>query len=116
MRIGSRLIQAVALAAGCASLTAWAAKAPADPCSLLPAAEVGKALGHEMAAPESTVAPRPFKNTAQGTDCVYHSKGGRGSLMFRVYFDASTAESTDLFAKLTDQQLVTLAKSVSARI
>ena len=99
MRHASRSsIQAVVLIV--ASATAWAAKAPADPCSLLPAAEVTKVMGREFAAPESSVAPRPFKNAAQGTDCVYRAKSGKGSLVFRVYFDASPAESTDLFAKL----------------
>jgi hypothetical protein len=93
-------IQAVALAAALASPLAWAAKAPADPCSLLPAADVSKVLGHEFAAPQSTVAPRPYKNTAQGTDCVYRSKSGKGTVMFRIYFDSSPAESTDLFARL----------------
>lgn len=94
------LIQAAALAAIFLSAGAWAAKAPADACSLLPPADVGKALGRDFGAPESTVAPRPFKNTVQGTDCVYRAKSGKGSLVFRVYFDTSAAESTELFAKL----------------
>ena len=101
MRLRSRsLMQAVSLAAALASSATLASKAPADPCSLLPAADVSKVLGHEFAAPQSTVAPRPYKNTAQGTDCLYKSKSGRGSLLFRVYFDASPAESAELQAKL----------------
>ncbi len=94
------MVQAVALAAILATTGAWAATAPADPCSLLPAAEVSKVLGNEVSAPHSTVAPRPFRNTAEGTDCVYTPKRGRGTLMFRVYFDGSAKESAELFAKL----------------
>jgi hypothetical protein len=82
------------------SLPAHAAKAPADPCSLLPAAEVSKVLGREFTAPQSNVAPRPYKNTAQGTDCTYRSSSGRGSLLFRIYFDSSPSEATELFGKL----------------
>jgi len=93
-------IHALLLLAALASPAAWAADAPADPCSLLSAADVSKALGHEFAAPQSSVAPRPYKNTAQGTDCRYRAKEGKGSLLFRVYFDASAAESADLQAKL----------------
>jgi hypothetical protein len=101
MRLRSRsLIQAISLATALASPAAFASKAPADPCSLLPAADVSKVLGHEFAAPLSSVAPRPYKNTAQGTDCLYKSKSGRGSLVFRVYFDASPAESAELQSKL----------------
>jgi hypothetical protein len=94
------LIAATALAATIAYRPALAANPPADPCSLLPAAEVSKILGHTFGAPESSVAPRPFKNTAQGTDCLYRSTGGRGSLQFRVYFDSSPAESADLSKRL----------------
>jgi len=96
-----RVISVLAFIAASAVGATWAAKAPADPCSLLPAAEVSKALNREMDPPKSTVAPRPYKNTAEGTDCVYKTKGGgRGALMFRIYFDASPAESTELQAKL----------------
>jgi hypothetical protein len=98
----SRSLAAVvaAPAATFLAFTAWPANVPADPCSLLPAAEVGKVLGREISDPTKTVAPRPYKNTAEGTDCVYHSKSGRGSLLFRIYFDSSPAESTDLFNRL----------------
>lgn len=91
---------AAGLAVAFAYPVAWAGKPPADPCSLLPPAEVGKVLGHEYRAPQSSVAPRPFKNTAEGTDCLYEPKSGRGSLVFRVYFDSSPSEATALFARL----------------
>src|SRR5215470_15979023 len=101
MRCRSRsLVPAVTLLATLASPAAWASNAPADPCSLLPAAEVSKVLGREFGAPQSSVAPRPYKNTAQGTDCIYKSKSGKGTVMFRIYFDSSPAESADLHAKL----------------
>jgi hypothetical protein len=93
-------IAALILAATFATPAAFATNAPADACSLLPAAEVSKALGRTFDAPMSSVAPRPFKNTAQGTDCLYRSNGGKGSLLFRVYFDASPSESTELFKRL----------------
>jgi hypothetical protein len=44
------------------------------------------------------VAPRPYANTVQGTDCNYEANGG--TLLFRIYFDPSPAEATTLFAKL----------------
>jgi hypothetical protein len=94
------LISAITLAATFAQPAAFASNAPADPCSLLPAAEVSKALGRAVGAPERSVAPRPYRNTAQGTDCLYRSKGGRGSLLFRVYFDSSPSESADLSKRL----------------
>jgi hypothetical protein len=101
-RFRSRSLVAVGAAAAATflALPAWSANAPADPCALLPAAEVGKVLGREIGEPTRTVAPRPYKNTAEGTDCVYRSKSGHGSLLFRIYFDASPAESTDLFNRL----------------
>ena len=79
---------------------ALAATAPSDSCSLLPASEVGKALGRPFQEPEKNVAPRPFRDTAQGTDCYYHAKGGRGTLQFRVYFDPSPSASAELFKRL----------------
>lgn len=83
-----------------ASPAALAANAPSDPCSVLPAAEVAKAVGRSFGEPEKNVAPRPFPNTVQGTDCYYHAKGGRGTLQFRVYFDPSPSASADLFKRL----------------
>jgi hypothetical protein len=77
---------------------AHAANAPADPCSLLTAAAVSSALGGAFSGPEKSVAPRPFPNTVEGTDC--HYKGDHHELLFRVYFDHSAAEATDLHARL----------------
>lgn len=81
---------------------ALAAKAatsqPADPCSLLPAADVSKVFGDNYAAPTSSVAPRPFPNTVQGTDCHYQS--GRHEVLLRIYFDPSPSAATELFTRL----------------
>ncbi len=87
------------LVAACAIPAAHAATAPADPCSLLSPAQVSKAMGQTYGAPAKSVAPRPFANTVQGTDCTY-SAGGSGEVLFRIYFDPSAAAATDLFAKL----------------
>ncbi len=100
---GRSLASAIALAAALVFVLAdaHASSAPADPCSLLPAAEVSKVAGHAFGEPARSVAPRPYRNTAQGTDCLYPSKGGRGSLLFRVYFDSSPSESAELFKRLS---------------
>jgi hypothetical protein len=55
-------------------------------------------MGATYSAPQKTVAPRPFANTVQGTDCTYSGAGG--SLLFRIYFDPSPTAATDLFARL----------------
>ena len=55
-------------------------------------------MGATYGAPEKTGAPRPYANTVQGTDCTY--SGGGEKLLFRIYFDPSPADATDLFAKL----------------
>jgi hypothetical protein len=89
-----------ALAAMWAVQTASAAAPPADLCSLLPAAEVSKTLGRGFDAPQKTVAPRPYRNTVEGTDCHYRSKDG-SDLMFRGYADPSVAEATNLFERLS---------------
>jgi hypothetical protein len=94
------LVSAITLAAAFAFADAHAANAPADPCSLLPAAAVSKTVGRDFGEPAKSVAPRPYRNTPQGTDCLYRSKGGRGSLLFRVYFDPSPSESAELFNRL----------------
>ncbi|MGA7245797.1 MAG: hypothetical protein WBX19_21620 [Terracidiphilus sp.] len=86
------------LAIACTAPAAKAATAPADPCSLLTAAQVSSAMGATYSAPQKTVAPRPYANTVQGTDCTY--SGGGDKLLFRIYFDPSPADATDLFAKL----------------
>ena len=91
---------ALILAAVLASPAAFATNAPADACSLLPAAAVSKSVGRTFDAPARTVAPRPFRNTVQGTDCLYQANGGRVSVMFRVYFDPSPSESAELFKRL----------------
>ncbi len=77
---------------------AYAADVPADPCSLLSASAVSKTLGQSYSAPEKTVAPRPFANTNQGTDCHYTFQGHQ--LLFRIYADPSPADATALFARL----------------
>jgi len=79
--------------------SARAAEPPADLCSLLPAAEVSKTLGRAYDSPQKSVAPRPFANTATGTDCNYLAKGSK--LWFRAYVDPSPSAAVDLFAKLS---------------
>jgi hypothetical protein len=71
---------------------------PADLCSLLPAAEASKTLGRTYDAPGKSVAPRPYANTAEGTDCKYKGKGSE--LLFRAYADPSASAAAALFAKL----------------
>lgn len=82
----------------CSVQLATAAEPPADLCSLLPVAVASKTAGHPYDAPLKTVAPRPYKNTAEGTDCTYQSKSG--NLLFRAYVDPSPAAATELFARL----------------
>ena len=82
----------------CSTELANAAEPPSDLCSLLPAATASKTLGQTYGAPKKTVAPRPFPNTNQGTDCSYESGGH--SLLFRAYVDPSPSASAELFAKL----------------
>lgn len=94
----SSLLVAVLLAGASPVPSAKAATAPSDPCSLLSATQVSSALGKTYSAPQKSVAPRPFSNTVQGTDCTYSGAGG--SLLFRIYFDPSPTAATDLFAKL----------------
>ncbi len=77
---------------------ASAAELPADLCSLLPTAVVNKTLGDTYNGPDKSVAPRPFPNTATGTDCTYKSR--RHSVVFRIYIDPSAQAATELFAKL----------------
>ena len=80
-------------------ISARAAEPPSDLCSLLPAAEVSKTLGRAYDSPQKSVAPRPFANTAAGTDCNYLAKGSK--LWFRAYVDPSPSAASDLFAKLS---------------
>lgn len=93
------LIASAGLLSACLSPTAKAAnEPPADLCALLPAADVSKILGRSFDPPEKSVAPRPYANTAQGTDCHYSAKGS--NLWFRAYVDPSPAAATELFDKL----------------
>ena len=78
---------------------ARAIEPPADLCSLLPAAQVSKTLGRTYDSPVKSVAPRPYPNTAEGTDCTYSAKG-RKELLFRTYVDPSPSAAKELFAKL----------------
>jgi hypothetical protein len=89
---------AAALLTICSIRSAGAAEPPADLCSLLPAAEVSKILGQTYNTPEKSVAPRPYANTATGTDCNYSAKAGK--LWFRAYVDPSPSAASELFAKL----------------
>jgi hypothetical protein len=82
----------------CSSELARAAEPPSDLCSLLSSAVVSKTLGQTYGSVKKSVAPRPFPNTNQGTDCTYESGGH--TLLFRVYVDPSPSASADLFAKL----------------
>ncbi len=77
--------------------TAYAATEPPDPCSLLTPAQVSGVMRATYTAASKSVAPRPFANTALGTDCRYN---GRNPLWFRIYYDGSAGEATTLFAKL----------------
>jgi hypothetical protein len=64
--------------------------------------DVSKTLGKAYDAPKKSVAPRPYANTAEGTDCNYLSKGAAGSkLWFRAYVDPSPSAAADLFAQLS---------------
>jgi hypothetical protein len=85
---------------GFAGQRARATDSPQDPCSLLTAAQVSSALGDKYGVPEKSVAPRPFANTVQGTDCQYETVSGQGQVLFRVYFDASATQAADLHTKL----------------
>jgi hypothetical protein len=85
---------------GFAGQWAWATDSPPDPCSLLTAAQVSSTLGDKYGPPGKSVAPRPFANTVQGTDCQYQMASGQGQVLLRVYFDASAAQATDLHARL----------------
>ncbi len=83
--------------------SARATEPPADLCSLLPAAELSKTLGQTYDSPQKSIAPRPFPNTAEGTDCTYkRSKDARErKLLFRAYVDPSPSAAADLFARLS---------------
>lgn len=88
----------VLLLVACSAELATAAEPPSDLCSLLPSATVSKTLGYAYGSPAESVAPRPLRDTNEGTDCKYGS--GLRLLLFRVYVDPSPSASTDLFARL----------------
>jgi hypothetical protein len=94
------LFAATFLATTWAVPLARATDAPADACSLLTAGDVSKTIGQAYGAPQKSVAPRPYANTVEGTDCRYESNGNGKELWFRVYFDPSPSATTELFAKL----------------
>jgi hypothetical protein len=91
-----------------------ATEPPADACSLLTVDMLNKETGQTYDAPKKSVAPRPFPNTVEGTDCTYKkSKGGNESkLLFRIYADPSPAAAADLFAKLSKYYPGTPVKGV----
>ena len=89
---------AALLLVACCSELASAAEPPSDLCSLLPSTAIGKILGQAYDSPKKSVAPRPYRNTNEGTDCNYRS--GSSLLLFRVYVDPSPSASADLFARL----------------
>ena len=88
-------VVALVLVAGSSEL-ARAAEPPSDLCSLLPSAMVSKTLGQTYGSPKKSVAPRPFPNTNQGTDCTYESGGH--DLLFRAYVDPSPSASAEAAA------------------
>jgi hypothetical protein len=92
------LIAATFVLTTCAVHSARATEPPDDLCSMLPAAEVSKTLGRAYDSPQKSVAPRPYANTAEGTDCNYLAKGSK--LWFRAYVDPSPSSAADLFARL----------------
>jgi hypothetical protein len=83
--------------------SARATEPPADLCSLLSAAELSKTLGQTYDSPQKSIAPRPFPNTAEGTDCTYKSSkdAHERKLVFRAYVDPSPSAAADLFARLS---------------
>jgi hypothetical protein len=101
--LNKRLLIAVTVVTAGALHSAGAAEPPADLCSLLPAAELSKTLGQTYDSPQKSIAPRPFPNTAEGTDCTYkRSKDARErKLVFRAYVDPSPSDAADLFARLS---------------
>ena len=85
---------------GFATQRALATVSPTEPCSLLTVPQVSSTLSDKYGAPVRSVAPRPFANTVEGTDCQYKAVSGEGQVLFRVYFDVSSAQATDLHARL----------------
>ena len=74
---------------------------PADLCSVLPASQMSSIAGQSYDAPQKTVAPRPYANTVEGSDCRYKkSNGEHGDILLRAYADPSPSDAAALFAKL----------------
>jgi len=94
------VMRMMVLGFGFAGQRARATDSPKDPCSLLTAAQVSSTLGEKYDAPQKNVAPRPFANTVQGTDCQYKTTSGQDQVLFRAYFDVSVAQATDLHMRL----------------
>ncbi len=94
------IVGTMILGIGFAGQRARATASPTDPCSLLTAAQLSSTLGDKYGAPERSVAPRPFANTVQGMDCHYKTGSGQDQVLFRVYFDASATQATELHARL----------------
>jgi hypothetical protein len=97
------LVAATFVVTTCALPSPRATEPPADLCSLLAPTELSKALGQTYDSPQKSIAPRPFPNTAEGTDCTYRrSKDARErKLVFRAYVDPSPSAAADLFARLS---------------
>jgi hypothetical protein len=108
------LVAFILVASVCILPLARATELPADACSLLTADMVSKETGQTYNSPQKSIAPRPFPNTVEGTDCTYKkSKGGNESkLLFRIYADPSPAAAADLFAKLSKYYPGTPVKGV----
>ncbi|HUB81878.1 MAG TPA: hypothetical protein VMB03_23930 [Bryobacteraceae bacterium] len=79
--------------------SARASEPPSGLCSRLPAADFGKVLGKKFGPPARSVAPRPYRDTAEGTD--WHNQGQGNHLNFRAWVDPSPAAATELFARLS---------------
>jgi len=94
------LLAAALVGSACGTRAVAATRPPADLCSLLPAAQVSKTTGQGYNAPQKTVAPRPFANTVEGSDCTYKQSKGSAHILFRAYADPSPSQAADLFARL----------------
>jgi hypothetical protein len=82
------------------ALLAQAKEPPANACTMLPAAQVSKALQQPFGSPAKTTAPAASFDRVTGTDCTYRSEGG-SQLLFRIYVDPSVAVAKDTFTKLS---------------
>ena len=98
MEISKKISAATILLMFCSVRPATAAEPPADLCSLLPAAVLSTTLGGNYESPSESVAPRPFRDTNEGTDCTYES--GSDSVLFRAYVDPTPPAAQELFARL----------------